>query len=358
MNILIYGAGVLGSLYAAQLQLADHRVSILARGQRLTDIRKHGIVLENALTAQRTIVQVNVVEQLAPNDAYDLIIVLMRKTQIPVILPILGANQHTPTILFLGNNAAGFDQYIDAVGRERALFGFARAGGIRKDHIVYYIANEDDSTPMTIGEIDGEMSPRVQQLASSFRSAKIPVAISRNIDAWLKTHVALVSPLANALYSAGGDNYRLAHTRDGLIMGVRAMREGFAVLRALGIPVTPIRAQLLGLMPEPLLVNTMRKTLDSKVAEYAMAGHANAARDEMRQLADEFKALAMSTDIATPYMDRLYTYLDPTVPPIPEDSHKLEMDWRSVTVVMEVFALYAAMRRLLRRRRVITLAAK
>ncbi len=48
MRILFYGAGVLGSLYAARLQEARQEVSILARGQRLADIREHGIVLEES----------------------------------------------------------------------------------------------------------------------------------------------------------------------------------------------------------------------------------------------------------------------------------------------------------------------
>ena len=50
MKILFYGAGVLGSLYAARLQETGQEVSILARGQRLADIREYGIVLEDSET--------------------------------------------------------------------------------------------------------------------------------------------------------------------------------------------------------------------------------------------------------------------------------------------------------------------
>lgn len=46
LNVLVYGAGVLGSLYAARLQQSGCNVSILARGQRLAELREHGIVLE------------------------------------------------------------------------------------------------------------------------------------------------------------------------------------------------------------------------------------------------------------------------------------------------------------------------
>ena len=45
MKILVYGAGNLGSLYAAKLKDAGHDVTILARGKRLHCIREHGILL-------------------------------------------------------------------------------------------------------------------------------------------------------------------------------------------------------------------------------------------------------------------------------------------------------------------------
>ncbi len=64
MKILFYGAGVLGSLYAARLQEAGHQVSVLARGQRLSDIREHGLVLEDANTGLQTTTRVDVIERL------------------------------------------------------------------------------------------------------------------------------------------------------------------------------------------------------------------------------------------------------------------------------------------------------
>ncbi len=49
MDILVYGAGPLGSILAARLQQGGHQVSLLAKGHRLQDLRKHGIVLHDAL---------------------------------------------------------------------------------------------------------------------------------------------------------------------------------------------------------------------------------------------------------------------------------------------------------------------
>ena len=136
MKVLFYGAGVIGSLYAAWLQEVGHDVSILARGQRLADLRAHGIVLEQALTRQQTTTPVNVVEHLSPNDAYDLIVVAMRKNQVAAVLPIVAAHQRTPNVMFMVNNAAGYGDWLEAVGRDRLLLGFPGAGGAFAGHVV------------------------------------------------------------------------------------------------------------------------------------------------------------------------------------------------------------------------------
>jgi putative copper export protein len=50
MKILVYGAGLIGSLHAARLQRSGHAVTLLARGGRGEEIRAHGLVLEDAST--------------------------------------------------------------------------------------------------------------------------------------------------------------------------------------------------------------------------------------------------------------------------------------------------------------------
>jgi ketopantoate reductase len=46
MRILVFGAGVIGSVYAGKLLQAGHHVVLLARGRRLRDLRARGLVLE------------------------------------------------------------------------------------------------------------------------------------------------------------------------------------------------------------------------------------------------------------------------------------------------------------------------
>jgi 2-dehydropantoate 2-reductase len=329
MNILVYGAGVLGSLFAARLQAAGHHVTLLARGQRLADLRTHGVVLEHATSKVRTTYPVDVTDTLAPDAIYDLILVIMRKNQVPTIIPHLAKN-NTPDVLLLTNNAAGPDAYIEALGRDRVLMGFPGAGGAREGHVIRYTMAEGSLGGTIIGELDGSASPRVQGIANALEQAGFAPTISPNIDAWLKTHAIVVTPIANAIYAAGGDIQRLARTRDALALIVRAMREGFRVLDSLGTPVTPGGLRLIDWLPEPLLVALLSRIFRNPEAELKLASHANAARDEMTTLTREIKQLKRQARVDTPAIDRLALYLSEDMPPMPEGEAVLPLDWQSL----------------------------
>jgi 2-dehydropantoate 2-reductase len=278
--------------------------------------------------------------------------VLMRKNQVSAVLPVLAANSHTPNVMFMMNNAAGPAEMTQALGYDRVSLGFPGAAGVREGHVVRCIAGRGSrKATATIGEVDGRTTSRLRELGRAFKGAGFAVTIERNMDAWLKTHVALVSPLASALYMAGGDNHRLARTRDGVLLTIRAVREDFRVLQALSIPVRPPMLWILAWMPEPILLFLLQRVLDTALAEIALAGHASAARDEMKHLADEFRALALSTTIPTPAADRLYKHVDLGVPPVAQGSAQIAVDWRGVWAGLGVLTALAAVWRLRRHRR-------
>jgi 2-dehydropantoate 2-reductase len=312
MRILFYGAGVIGSLYAARLQESGQDVSILARGQRLMDIREHGIVLDDGATGQRTTTRVTAVERLAPEDAYDLVAVTMPRNKVPAVLPMLAANQQTPNVLFMNQNIVGPDEMINALGRERVLLGFPGAGGMREGHVVRYIVTSRREQATTIGELDGRTTSRLKQIADALEGAGFPAEFCPNMDAWLKTHTAEILPTAGAFYMTGCDRHRLARTREGMVLMLRGIREGYKVLRELGVPITPSNHKIFNWLPEPILVFIMRRMLVGEMTELKV-GHASAARGEMKQIADEFRALARKTSVPTPAMERLYPYIDQAV---------------------------------------------
>jgi 2-dehydropantoate 2-reductase len=342
MKILVYGAGPLGSLFAGRLHEAGYEVSLLERGQRLVDLREHGVVLVDTQTDQETVASVNIVERLEPDKAYDLVLVIMRKNRVAEILPDLAANCRTPNILFLMNNAAGSGELVNALGRERVILGFPMSAGYRRGHVIYYLvgAQPGKKAMIPIGEVDGRITPRLLEVGRIL--ANMPgfgVDFRTDMDAWLKTHAALLMPsLAPALRAAGRDSIRMVRTRDLFVLAIRAIREGFSVLRALGIPITPNTVRKFGWIPEPILVwGFQRRLMDPRI-RVALLEHAEAAQDEVKHLADEFLVLAHQTTVPTPAMDRLFPYFDPATPLMPEGSAEIPLDWRGVWIGLVLLA--------------------
>ena len=80
LKILIYGAGVIGSIFAGKLALAKNDVTVLARGKRFEELKNDGIALVNPRTKKVGQAKVNVIDALLPEDSYDYIIVAMQRT--------------------------------------------------------------------------------------------------------------------------------------------------------------------------------------------------------------------------------------------------------------------------------------
>lgn len=314
MRTLVFGAGPLGCMYAHLLRQGGKDVTILARGKRYDWIKANGLVLVDELTGAQERSSVEIVDELRPDDEYDLVVVLIRKNKLPPVFEILRANKHIKNILFMGNNALGFDQYMRHLPEQKVLFGFPGAGGGISEQVVHYADREKPGRKrraITIGEIDGQTRDRTRAIKSLFETAGIPVNMTEDIDGWLKYHVALVSPLANALYKHECDNYALAKDKEIIRVMVRAAKEGGRVLKALGYTKRqPFQFNLFYWLPEILNMKAVRDLLESKFAEIAYALHAKAARDEMEELAEEFQSLIAQTSVETPNINALKEYLD------------------------------------------------
>lgn len=307
-KVLIIGAGVIGSFNAARLKETGKDVTLLARGHRLADLHEHGIVLEDARTGRRTTTQVPLVDWLGPEDAYDLAIVVVRRNQISSVLPMLAQNHRIPNILFLGNNAAGTQDIIQTLGRERVLIGVVNAGGECQGYVVRYLWWR--WLPLEFSELDDKPTPRTGAILHLFNSAGLPARLRKDVDSYLKTHAAGLPAIAGAVYMADGDIRRLAHMPEVVRLFVRAYREALRGLSAAGIPVKPFGTHLVEWIPEPVLMFGLRFFLDSNLAVLGGQRHINAAPDEMKEFADEFREIFRQTGLTTPASDILFAQMD------------------------------------------------
>jgi len=334
MHILVFGAGPLGSLLAARLQQGGLDVTLLARGQRLEDLKQHGITLKSWSSGEEEAVSVPLIDQLDPHDIYDLVLVVMRKNSALKALPSLAANR-SRQVLFLMNNAAGPQALMDALGGERVLIGFAGMAGYRDGgSIVYLNAEPERPGVIYLGEPGGGSTPRLEETAALLaRGRYIQPQIEAHMDAWSKYHVALLFPsLAPALYLCGNDNCRMARTRDALVLAWRAMGEGFRVLKKLGYPFTPGAFKKFLLMPEPVAVAFLGKLIANPRMEVAMVRHAEVIRDEITQLNDEFMQLVEQSGEFTPTIQFLINQYKNRARSLPEGSRSIRLRWAGVLI--------------------------
>lgn len=306
MKILVFGAGVLGSLYAAKLQQAGNEVSILARGARLDFIRQNGIVLEHAFSGKRLVSNVRAVERLSPSDVYDLIIVLVRRNQSSEALKTVSQNTAASNILMMVNNPSGYAEWIETVGRERLLVGFAGAGGTNENGVIKYLLAPGFFQPTTLAEVDGRSTERLERIVNEFRKAGFPTATSENMDAWQKTHVAWVSPLANAVYLAEKQGRVMNIPAQTLKLTVEAVQEGLLALQKLGVPVTPRLHNFWLRMPKFLTVFFMQIWSKTRHFDYIVRRHSLAAKDEMYPIAEEFRELAARAGTAAAALNAMW----------------------------------------------------
>ncbi len=298
MNILVFGAGVLGSLYAARLQEAGNEVTLVARGQRFCDLLEQGIVLEEFSTGRQSVTPVRTVDRVPVDEPFDLCLVCVQKTQVPGALEALRKARQIPLFLWIHNSAEGFEDLTAVLGRDRVMIGHANAGGERDGHMIRYTISQK----MTLGELDGTKTPRVREIAQVMKSAGFPAVISRDIDAWKRYHVALAVPFAGAMYEHGCCNLQMAESSQGVRKCLAGIRETMAVLKSLNHRPEPAVLSPLMALPDGLLCPLFRKMLRSEVADIGMARHLRNARAEMAQLARELQVLMDNSSVSTPVL--------------------------------------------------------
>src|ERR1700683_3422703 len=211
MKILVYGAGVIGTLYAARLQAAGHRVTVLARAPRRDQIQRHGLRLENMINGSPSVIPVSTIDGLAPEAVYDMAVISVRRDQLAGVIPELKANRQIPAMLFMLNNPLGATDLANALGPERVLLGFPGAGGALEGPTLRYAMIPQQ--PTTVGEFGGEKTLRLSGLVEALQSAGFPTRIECHMDAWLKAHAFFETAVCAALYLEGGDCHRLSRDR-------------------------------------------------------------------------------------------------------------------------------------------------
>ena len=127
MNVLIVGAGVIGTVYGAQLGTAGHGISVLAHGDRTDAIAARGLHARDVTSGVETHAPARVVPSAGEPDV-DVVLVALRRDHLQSAAGALAEVTPDALVLFMGNNPAGRSGVPSGSGARVAL-GFPGVGG-------------------------------------------------------------------------------------------------------------------------------------------------------------------------------------------------------------------------------------
>ena len=296
MRIIIFGAGVQGTLYGVLLARAGHDVTFIARGKRAADLRDRGAATEEVLSGRTDNLRLPVAEELAPDSYADLCFVSVRREQIADVLEDLAAASAIGRIVFMVNHANGSEELFNVLGRKRVVLAFPGAAGCIEAAVDRYVEVREQPTMVDANARD---------VILLFRGAGIRVAPVRDMDAWLRRHAVFVTAAAGAIYEAGGDIKRLASDREAVGRFIVAIREGWSALDRRSVKPAPLALRAIFCwVPLPYAIAYWRRLFGSVKGEFYFARHVRHAPAEMAALAADVRELL--DDIPAPCLDRLY----------------------------------------------------
>lgn len=126
MKLLIYGAGVIGCLYAVLFNKAGYDTAIYARGKRLEEFRKSGLLYEVKGMIQKA--DVKIIDKLEKNDKYDFIFLTVKENQVHTALKERSSNL-SPNIVTMVNTLEPYSDWEEICGKGRIIPAFPGAGG-------------------------------------------------------------------------------------------------------------------------------------------------------------------------------------------------------------------------------------
>ena len=287
MRILIYGAGVIGSLYGALLSEAGHDVSLYARGKRLESLRKNGLLYIR--NGQIQTAKARVLSSLERTDRYDFILLAVRENQLSAALDELRENV-SPTVVTMVNSTDPCERWEAVCGKGRILPAFPGAGGGFNGDVPDAALTPGPVQPTTIGKTDG----REQVLADVFRSAGIPVQIVPDMHVWQICHLAMVVPIADAYYEAADPKHA---GNDAALMKKTAcrIRENMRALSKRGMKLSPAKLNVFRILPPGLTAVILGAVFRSGFGDRFMYRHSVKAPDEMHRLHDRFYDLLQNS---------------------------------------------------------------
>ncbi|GIP26375.1 hypothetical protein J23TS9_15050 [Paenibacillus sp. J23TS9] len=296
-RILIFGAGVIGSMYAIKLIEAGFDVSLFAQSNRFKSLRENGLQYIEKGTVRS--IQVNVLDTLENDDVYDFIFVTVRYDRSESALLALKDNQ-SKNIVTMTSNSIGFSSWLDIVG-ERLLPAFPGFGGQIKDGVLHARFLPKMIAATAFGEMNGVVTERIENLAELFATAKLPYVIKKDMQAYLITHSVSDIAMLSVLHAENKIiDKKTARTRKTARKITVTLKTYLRAIQKAGVSIDPPMLKMVLKFPNLFLDLFFMAWLRTKmVRDMMLPDYANSANNEMVQLSNDLSKFLSQNDITS-----------------------------------------------------------
>ncbi|CAM3207474.1 ketopantoate reductase family protein [Paenibacillus lupini] len=276
-RLLIFGAGVVGSVYALRFAQYGLDVTLLARGKRLEALKRNGLSYNDNGTVKQ--ISVKTIDTLENDDIYDYIFVPVRYDQAKSSLTAI-KNNKSKTIVTL-TNTIGYDSWLEIVG-DRLLPGFPGAGGDIKEDVLYAQFGSEKHQGTIFGEINGRTTERVKELAQLFESVNLHYEIQKDILAFHISHIALAIVNKHFYTNDGMVDIETARSVNILSKIASDIKQNLHLVEQAGIPVIPPETKAMGELPESDIISRYRQMLSNDfIIDVKLGNHAISQKAEI-----------------------------------------------------------------------------
>lgn len=284
MRLLIYGAGVIGCLYATLFSRAGYDITLYARGKRLEVFKKNGLLYE--IKGKTYKAKVKIIDKLEQNDSFDFIFLTVKENQVHIALKELSLNI-SPNIVTMVNTLEPYSNWEKLCGKGRIIPAFPGAGGCFNNGILKATLTPRIIQSTTFSEIDGCKTKRLLKLAELLKKSGIPYHIVKNMHQWQLCHLAMVVPIADAYYEAQNPK-EVWQEHKIMAKTAKQMKRNFKLLHDSGIILSPMKMNIFLYLPAFILKMGLTITFRSNFGNKFMYQHSINAPDEMKQLHTQF----------------------------------------------------------------------
>lgn len=310
MKILIYGAGAIGCTYGWQLAKAGCDISILVRKGKKLEIEEKGINIhctdlrDGKKNVQNTIFQPKVIDTLSADNDFDYIIVTTNNLNLDDVLMTLKESAGKAHILFFQN------MWIDEIEKiknylssDQYFFGFPfMAGGGKNQNGINSIISGSKYSQTMLGEVTGETTPRVQEIASILLKSNMKPFISKDIVTWLVPHCAFMAGIAAGVIMEGGKMEDFLNNSKTVKKSILAIRDGFHVCEAIGI--NPKKEKVNKLYYFPLLISSpvVKKVFSDDAMKAMFDGYLRNSIEEVKRMIINVTQSSKKFNIEIPHL--------------------------------------------------------